>query len=62
MYKENQIVVSKRNISSNVYVGCKGVIVFVYSKPKEAYEVEFVDDNGKSIEIITVMREDIDLI
>lgn len=39
-----------------------GGVVMVFTEPNEAYEVEFVDDNGDTKAIITVLPNEIEAI
>ncbi len=59
MFNEYDVIKAKRTLSEQVYKGCKGVILMIFEEPT-AYEVEFVDDNGNSLEIITVNEYDIE--
>ena len=43
----------------NLQKGDIGAIVEVYSKPYEAYEVEFCDIKGKTIALLTLKPEQI---
>lgn len=61
MYDLHAIVNAKRKLSENVLSGCVGCIVFVFEKPSEAYLVEFFDNNNDTIDILTVMPDDIEL-
>lgn len=58
---ELDIVTAKRDLSKLVLRGCVGTIVMVYDKPRLAYEVEFFDKEGQTIELITVEKEDVQL-
>ena len=58
---ENDVVKATRNLSINVMKGFIGTIVMVYQKPSLAYEVEFYDNQGDSIELLTVQPTDIEL-
>lgn len=51
---EYDIVIAKRTLSDNVLKGTQGTIVMVYECPKIAYEVEFFNSNGDTIDILTV--------
>ena len=57
--KELDMVIAKKNLSNNVPYGCIGTIVFVYEDPSVAYEVEFCDQDGNTVELRTVTEEDI---
>lgn len=56
-YKELQIVKTKRALSEIVPEGCLGTVVYVHSA--KAYEVEFVDNEGDTLEVLTVEEKDI---
>lgn len=43
----------------NLQVGIVGAIVDVYNEPEEAYEVEFCDDDGKTIEMLALLPSQI---
>ncbi len=62
MYKEYNVVMAKRNLSHNVLKGYIGTIVLVYQRPSLAYEVEFVDSKGDTIELLTIQPTDIVLV
>ena len=56
-YKELQVVKAKRAFSEKVPKGCLGTIVYVHSA--KVYEVEFVDNEGDTLEVLTVEEKDI---
>lgn len=58
---ELDIVVAKKTLSKLVFCGCVGAIVMVYDKPRLAYEVEFFDEEGETLELLTVEKDDIEL-
>jgi hypothetical protein len=55
--KEFDTVESVVEISSLVSIGTIGVVVMCYDE--EDYEVEFVDINNQTIEVVTVSKEKI---
>ena len=59
---ELDIVKAKRNLSKSVSKGCMGTIVMVYDNPRLAYEVEFINDEGDTVDLITVEPEDLVLV
>lgn len=59
MYDEYQIVKSVRELSRNVPKDCIGTIVFVHTGYPQAYEVEFFDADDNTVEVLTVIEEDI---
>lgn len=62
MFNENDVVKAKRDLSDNVLQGTKGAIVLVYEEPVLGYEVEFVDNKGDSLSVLTVYPNDIELL
>ena len=58
---EFDVVKAKKDLSKLVLKGCIGTIVMVYDKPRLAYEVEFIDNKGDTVEILTVEKEDVEL-
>lgn len=61
MLNEYAVVVATKDLSKDVKRGCVGTIVMVYDNPSLAYEVEFFNDNGDTIELLTVEPDDISL-
>lgn len=43
----------------NLKVGMIGAIVNIYTDPREAYEVEFCDEYGRTIEMLALLTEQI---
>lgn len=62
MLNELDVVKAKRKLSEKVKQNTEGTIVMVYDEPRIAYEVEFVDSDDESLEILTVEAEDIERI
>jgi len=64
MFEEYQVVRLKGNLPKhNMAPGTKGTIVFVYEdKPDmpKAYEVEFVDNQGKTLAQLTVFENELE--
>jgi len=60
MYNEYDVVKAKRRLSEKVFKGCKGAILMVFESSPTAYEVEFVDNKGNSLEVMTVSEKDIE--
>ena len=59
MFKEYDVIKATHNLSELVNKGCRGTIVMVFEKPSLAYEVEFFDDGGGTLELLTVEQHDI---
>jgi hypothetical protein len=62
MIKEYDIVYAVRDISKDVLKDCKGTVLIVHQRSPSAYEVEFVNENLQTIDVLTVNDEDITLL
>lgn len=60
MFQEYDVVVSIRNLSEKVLKGTTGTILMVFDSSPNQYEVEFVDEQNNTLEILTVIEIDID--
>jgi len=59
MLPEHSMVVLTRDISAaGLHPGDMGAIVHVYGSG-QAYEVEFVDDNGSTVSLLTLDAKDV---
>ena len=58
---EFDVVKAKRDLSSKVFKNCIGTIVMIYEKPRLGYEVEFINEMGETIELLTVKPQDVSL-
>jgi len=61
MFREHAAVQAVKKLSAQVLPGCKGTIVFVYTNPRLAYEVEFFENNNNTLAVLTVSPDDIAL-
>ncbi|MGX8796858.1 DUF4926 domain-containing protein [Fusibacter sp. JL298sf-3] len=61
MYKEYDVVYAKRNLSEMVKKGTKGAIVLILDEKCSEYEVEFINDIGEFLELLSVDESDLDL-
>jgi len=57
MFNEYDVVLAKVKLSDSVPAGCKGAILMCFDQ--DNYEVEFVDDAGESLEVMTVAGENL---
>jgi hypothetical protein len=57
MFSEYDIVISNKDLMS-IPKGSKGTIVLCYEDSTD-YEVEFVDGDGDTIDVITVSEKDL---
>jgi hypothetical protein len=63
MFQEYDVIRLKKPISSqNVSVGDKGTILMIFDEPNlpKAYEVEFLDEEGHTIALVTVTDDEIE--
>ena len=59
MFEEYDSVRSVVDINSKIHSGARGVIVMVLDKKNKVYEVEFFDDNNKTIDVTEVKGEEL---
>lgn len=62
MYEELQVVKATKNLSDKVKMGCIGTILYVYFEEKREYEVEFVNADYETLDILTVGETDIEIV
>ena len=48
------IVKARKDLSNQVPIGSVGTVIMIYHSPTLAYEVEFVDELGNTLNILTV--------
>ncbi|GLR08691.1 DUF4926 domain-containing protein [Mixta theicola] len=58
MLKEYDVVKAKKELTKKVLKNCTGAIVLIYQEPTLGYEVDFVDNQGDTLEVLTVYPED----
>ncbi|MBX3630242.1 MAG: DUF4926 domain-containing protein [Nitrosomonas sp.] len=49
-------------VNEGLKKGMQGVVVAIFDKPEIAYEVEFCDDQGKTIEVVALKPEHLEKI
>lgn len=57
--KEYDTVISLNKLSDKVSSGLKGVILIVHESEPPAYEVEFLSNDGDTIDVLTVEQQNI---
>lgn len=62
MLKEYDVVRAKHDINTLISRGTKGAIMLILHENPNRYEVEFVDDNGETLELLTVGDDDLELV
>lgn len=63
MFKEFDTVILKKSLGDSVPVGSIGAILMIFTDEDEQrfYEVEFVDENGCTLDVLTVAEADLSL-
>ncbi|MBK5073443.1 DUF4926 domain-containing protein [Budviciaceae bacterium CWB-B4] len=61
MIKEYDVVKAKKDLSDSVLQGCEGAVLLIYQEPALGYEVEFVDSNGDTLDVLIVYLGDIEV-
>ena len=61
-FKEYDTVRIMKDYEEDVKKGELGVIIMAFEKPREAYEVEIVDDEGNPKAQCTLLPDDLELI
>jgi hypothetical protein len=59
---EYDVVRSIRSLGENVPSGTSGAVLMVFVSLHSQYEVEFVDNAGESLAVLTVKEEDLELV
>lgn len=60
MFCEYEVVYLIRKIpNSNLPIGAIGTVLIMHDKPHRAYEVEFLGRYGETLDIVTVVDQDI---
>ena len=62
MLNEYDVVESTRQLSENVPIRSRGTVVMVYRVPRIGYEVEFINGEGGTLDVLTVYEDDVRLI
>ncbi|MDF7680573.1 DUF4926 domain-containing protein [Enterobacteriaceae bacterium ESL0689] len=60
MIKEYDVVRATKTLSNKVLKGCVGTILMIYNNPTLGYEIEFVDENCNTLDVLTVSPKDIE--
>ncbi|SDQ24612.1 DUF4926 domain-containing protein [Pseudoxanthomonas sp. CF125] len=58
-FDEYDVVVARVDLGQNVKAGTMGAILLVLDQESGVYEVEFVDDHGATLEVMTVDGENL---
>lgn len=57
----NDVIKIKNNIRGDIKVGDIGTVVHIFDVTSSVYEIEFIDDQGRTLEMIPLKEEDMSL-
>lgn len=60
MFKEYDVVVAKCALSETVKSKARGTILLILHTNPNVYEIEFMDQNGNTLDILTVNEVDLE--
>jgi hypothetical protein len=60
VFSLHESVITKRQLNDKVATGCKGAVVMVYASVPIEYEVEFFDEDGDTLDVLTVAEQDLE--
>lgn len=60
MHKEYDVVRAIKDINDKVTKGSKGAVLIIHTSIPPQYEVEFVDEEGNTLDVLTVHERDIE--
>lgn len=61
-FKEYDIVKIKKNCEDSIKKGEIGAIIMVFQEPREAYEVEILDEEGNPKAECTLLSDDLEFV
>lgn len=61
MLNINDVIKIKNNTQGDIKVGDIGTVVHIFDVTPPVYEIEFIDDQGRTIEMIPLKEEDMSL-
>ena len=59
MIQEYDVVITIKDVNDKVLKGMKGVVLIVHNVNPPKYEVEFVNEDGFTIDLLTLTEDDI---
>ncbi|WP_196607460.1 DUF4926 domain-containing protein [Pectinatus frisingensis] len=59
MIREYDVVITTKDINSKVLKGMRGAVLIVYNAKPPQYEIEFLDKDGYTIDVLTLSENDI---
>ena len=62
LFKEYDAVRANKRLNINISKGEEGTILMVFEGEDKEYEVEFVDEEGNTLDILTVRETDLEIV
>jgi len=62
MFKEYDVVVAVKQLNDQIKKGATGTILIIHPSKSPAYEVEFVNAEGETLDVVTVIEEQIKIV
>lgn len=59
MIREYDVVITTKDINGKVLKGMRGAVLIVYDAKPPQYEIEFLDEDGYTIDVLTLSENDI---
>jgi hypothetical protein len=59
MIREYDVVITTKDINGKVLKGMQGAVLIVYDAKPPQYEIEFLDEDGYTIDVLTLSENDI---
>ena len=59
MIREYDIVITTKDINDKVVKGMSGTVLMVYDVKPPQYEIEFLDEDGYTIDVLTLSENNI---
>ena len=61
MLNINDVIKVSKNVQGNIRAGHLGTVIHIFDQNSPVYEIEFSDDQGRTIETVPLKEEDVSL-
>jgi hypothetical protein len=59
-FEDYDVVRAKKDLTRDVLRGTEGTVLIIHQATPPVYEIEFMDEEGNSIGLLTVIEQDIE--